>query len=98
MFQPDDGEMAAVEGRYLTFAKAFDYGEHRCVHEAESEIRVGAQQFADPDVVAGLELLDNEGSALDVVQEAGKCSERNEVIEFDQYGGGDEPDAGPASQ
>ncbi|MDQ3678373.1 MAG: hypothetical protein M3401_16505 [Actinomycetota bacterium] len=56
--KPDDGEMAAVEGRYLTLRKAFDYGERCRVDEAESEVRVGDQEFAEPDVVAGLEILD----------------------------------------
>jgi len=96
--QQNGREMAAVEARYLPLAKAFDHREHGCVDEAESKIGVGAEQFADPDVVTGLQLLDDEGPALDVLQEAGKRSERNEVIEFDEYGSRNEPDTGEGSQ
>lgn len=88
--------MAAVEGRYLTLAKALHDREHRSVHEAEPKVCVGTQQSADPDVVAGLQLLDHERPAVHVVQEARERSEGDEVIEFDDHGGRDKPDAGPA--
>ncbi len=96
--KPDDGEMAAVEGRYLTLRKAFDYGEHCRVDEAESEVRVGDQEFAEPDVVAGLEILDEKGSALNVLQEAGEGAIGNEMVELNEHGRGNEPNAGPRPQ
>lgn len=96
--KPDDGEMAAVEGRYLTLPQAFDDGEHCRVDEAQSEVRVGGQEFAEPDVVAGLEILDEKGSALNVFQEAGEGATGNEMVEFNEHGRGNEPNAGPRPQ
>ncbi len=90
--------MAAVEGRYLTLAKALDDREHGRVHETESKVCVGAQQFTDPDVITDLELLDDERPAVHVVQEARERSGGNEVIEFDEHGGRDEPGTGPGPQ
>lgn len=98
MIQPDDGEMAAIERRHLALTEAFHDRKDRCVDEAEPQVRVRAEQFADPDVIAGLQRLDDEGPALHVVEKAGERGDGNEVIEFHEHGGGDEPDPDPRPQ
>lgn len=96
--ETDDREVAAIKSRYATLAETLRHGQYRGVDKPEPEIRVSDQQFAEPDVVLGPEVLDDERAAADVLQEAREGVRRDEMVELDEYGRGNEADAVPRTE
>jgi hypothetical protein len=94
----DHAKVAAIERRDPALTEALDDCEHGCVHESESEIAIGVQQLGDPDVVVGLQILDDERAAPNVSQEARERADRNEVIDLDEHRGGDQSHCRRGSQ
>lgn len=85
MIELDDREVAVIERGDLMLAQALDDGEHRGVHEAEAQVVVGRHERSRSRVVAVDEILDDECSALHVVEEAGERVRGDEVVELDEH-------------
>lgn len=98
MGESNDSEVPVIQGRDLPLAGALRHRQHGRVDEAESQIGVCDEQFAEPDVVRRLQTLDDECAALDVPQEGDERAGRDEMVEFHQHGRRNQADAVPGAQ
>lgn len=69
------------EGRLV---QTLDDREDPRVHEAEAEVAVLDDQFGDPLVVTGQQVLDSERATPDVLEEAGERARGNEAVKLDE--------------
>lgn len=64
-----DGEVAMVKRRQLGLAQALDHSEDGGVDEADPKVRVGGEQIAHPAIILGEQILHNERSSIDLIED-----------------------------
>lgn len=85
--------MSVVEGRDAPFAEPLSHRQDRCVDEAEGEIGVLRHQLAESLVVVRPEVLDREGTAGYVAEEARESRRWNKVVELHEHRRGYQSDS-----
>ena len=69
MTRPHHCEMPYVEGGELALTQPLDDREHGGVHKPDAEVAVGRAEVADATVVLASKVLDDERSAVHVVEQ-----------------------------
>ena len=98
VLEADDREVATIQRSYVTLAKALGYSQHSGVYKAEPEVGVGDHQLAEPHIVLGPQILDDERATADVVQESPEGRGCYEAVELDEHRRGNEPDPVPRTE
>ena len=88
---PHYGEVSAVERREPRLPEPLDDRQHSGVYEANTKLRVVGEQPLDANVIARFELLDVKRATPYVGEEPSEGVGRDEVIDLNQHGGGDDP-------
>lgn len=94
MTRAHDAEVTVIEGRELRLAEPLGHSQHGAVDEADLQIRVGLEQFADSLVVLGRQILDRQGPAPHLVEDGVEGFiprvPPEQVVDLDEDGGGDD--------